>query len=68
MLIFNSDGKLTMIQLATPKQFAGEVLPVPDQIVEKLLEPQILHLHHNESLPAYNIIGRDLDFLLNPYA
>lgn len=41
MLIFNSDGKLIMIQLATPKQFAGEVLPVLDQIVDtvKLLEP-----------------------------
>jgi hypothetical protein len=40
MLIFNSDGKLIMIQLTTPKQFAGEVLPVLDQIVDtvKLLE------------------------------
>jgi hypothetical protein len=32
MLIFHSAGKLIIIQLATPKQFAEEILPVLDQI------------------------------------
>jgi hypothetical protein len=40
LLIFHSNGKLIMIQLSTPKQFAGEVLPVLDQILDtvQLLE------------------------------
>jgi hypothetical protein len=40
MLIFHANEKLIMIQLATPQQFAGEVLPVLDQIVDtvKLVE------------------------------
>jgi hypothetical protein len=40
ILIFHANGKLIMIQLATPEQFAGEVFLVLDQILEtvKLLE------------------------------
>lgn len=40
-LVFQSNGKLIMIQLAVPQQFAGELIPVLDQILEtiKLIEP-----------------------------
>jgi hypothetical protein len=40
-LIFQANGKLIMIQLALPKQFAKELLPVMDQIKDtvQLLEP-----------------------------
>lgn len=35
-LIFKSNGKLIMIQLAMPQKFAGEITPVLDQIVETI--------------------------------
>jgi hypothetical protein len=40
ILIFHSNGKLIMIQLTTPKQYAEELLPVLDQILDtiRLLE------------------------------
>jgi len=40
-LIFQSNGKLIMIQLAVPQQFAGELIPTLDQIIDtiKLINP-----------------------------
>ncbi len=40
-LIFHAGGKMIMIQLAVPKQFAKELLPVMDQIEDsvQLMEP-----------------------------
>jgi hypothetical protein len=36
MLVFQSNNKLIMIQVATPKQFAQEILPVLDQILDTI--------------------------------
>ena len=36
ILIFNAGAKMIMIQIATPKQYAGEILPVLDQILDTI--------------------------------
>ena len=36
-LVFQSNGKLIMVQLAVPQQFAGELIPVMDQIMESIM-------------------------------
>jgi len=41
VVVFQTDGKLIMVQLATPEQFGEELLPVMDKISDsiKLMEP-----------------------------
>ena len=36
IFIFNAGAKMIMIQLTVPKQFAGEILPVLDQILDSI--------------------------------
>jgi hypothetical protein len=36
ILIFNAGSKMIMIQIAAPKQYAGEILPVLDQILDTI--------------------------------
>lgn len=36
-LVFQSNGKLIMVQLTVPQQFAGELMPVMDQIMESIM-------------------------------